>query len=65
MAEALFESECFGAELAVNNEFSTEKGGEETLVTLARKKSRSTLLFSFQISNRLPFENKRFADVYM
>jgi hypothetical protein len=49
----------------VNNEVSTEKGGEKTLVTLARKKSRSTLLFSFLISNRLPFENKRFADVYM
>ncbi|MDB4403644.1 hypothetical protein N9204_02295 [bacterium] len=47
MAEALFESECFGAEFAVNNEVSTEKGGEKTLVTLARKKSRSTFLFSF------------------
>ena len=65
MAEALFESECFGAEFAVNNEVSTEKGGEKTLVTLATKKSRKTLLFSFEISSRLLFENKRFADVYM
>ena len=45
MAEALFESECFGAEFAVNNEVSTEKGGEKTLVTLATK-NREKLYYS-------------------